>query len=37
MYGHTYSKSMDQPGKRANPVRSQLNRENWYFLVRVRG
>ena len=35
MFGHTYS--MDQPGKRANPVRGQLKRENWYFLVRVRG
>ena len=37
MYGHTYSKSsMDQPGKVANPVRGQLNRENSYFPVRVR-
>ena len=27
MYGHTYSKSMDQPGKVANPARGQLNRE----------
>ena len=27
MYGHTYSKSMDQPGKVANPVRGQLNRK----------
>ena len=36
MYGHTYSKSMDQPGKVANPARGQLNRENEYFLVRVR-
>ena len=26
MYGHTYSKSMDQPGKVANPARGQLNR-----------
>ena len=28
-YGHTasYSKSMDQPGKVANPARGQLNRE----------
>ena len=26
MYGHTYSRSMDQPGKVANPAR-QLNRE----------
>ena len=25
MYGHTYSKSMDQPGKVANHVRCQLN------------
>ena len=28
MYGHTYSKSMDQPGKVASPARGQLNREN---------
>ena len=27
MYGHTYSKSMDQPGEVANPARGQLNRE----------
>ena len=27
MYGHRYSKSMDQPGKVANPARGQLNRE----------
>ena len=27
MYGHTYSKSMDQPGKVANPARGQLNRK----------
>ena len=26
MYGHTYSKSMDQPGKVASPARGQLNR-----------
>ena len=32
MYGHTYSKSMDQPGKVANPARGQLNRENEYFI-----
>ena len=25
MYGQTYSKSMDQPGKVANPARDQLN------------
>ena len=24
MYGHTYSKGMDQPGKVANPARGQL-------------
>ena len=35
MYGHTYSKSMDQPGKVASPARGQLNRENEYFPVRV--
>ena len=31
-----YSKSMEQPGKVANPVRGQLNRENEYFPVRAR-
>ena len=36
MYDHTYSKSMDQPGKVADPVRGQLNRENEHFPVRVR-
>ena len=36
MYGHTYSQSMDQPGKVANPALGQLNRENEYFPVRVR-
>ena len=36
MYGHTYSKSMDKPGKVANPACGQLNRENEYFPVRVR-
>ena len=35
MYGHTYSKSMDQPGKVASPARGQLNRKNEYFSVRV--
>ena len=25
MYGHKYSKSMDQPGKVANPARGELN------------
>ena len=28
MYDHTYSKSMDQPGKVANPARGQLSKEN---------
>ena len=32
----TYSKSMDHPGKVANPARSQLNRGNEYIAVRVR-
>ena len=32
----TYNKRMDQPGKVANPVRGQLNRENEYFPVRAR-
>ena len=36
MYSHTYSKSMDQPGKVASPARGQLNRENEDFPVRVR-
>ena len=36
MYGHTYSKGMDQPGKVASPARGQLNRKNEYFPVRVR-
>ena len=36
IYSHTYSKSMDQPGKVASPARGQLNRENGYFPVRVR-
>ena len=36
MYGHTYSYSMEQPGKVANPARGQLNRKNEYFRVRVR-
>ena len=36
MYGRTYSKNMDQPGKVANPARGQLNRENESFPVRVR-
>ena len=36
MYGHTYSKSMDQPEKVANPARGELNRANKYFPVPVR-
>ena len=32
MYGHTYSKSMDRPGKAANPARGQLNRKMNVFL-----
>ena len=35
MCGHTYSNSMDQPGKGANPARGQLNKENGYISVRV--
>ena len=35
-YDYTYSKSMDQPGKVANPARGQLNRENKHFPDRVR-
>ena len=31
-----YSKSMDQPGKVANPARGQLNRENEHSPVPVR-
>ena len=40
MYGHTCSKSMDQPGKVASPARGQLNRkkkENFPVRVRARG
>ena len=32
MYGHTFSKSIDQPGKVANPARGQLNRKNEFFI-----
>ena len=35
-YGHTHSKSMDQPGKVANPARGQLNRENIFRCPRWR-
>ena len=34
MYGHTHSKSMDQPGQVASPARGQLNRRNKYFPLR---
>ena len=33
VYGHTYSKNMDLPGKVASPARGQLNRKNEYFPV----
>ena len=33
LYGHTYSKSMDQPGEVANPARGRLNKEGEYFPV----
>ena len=36
IYRHTYSMSMDQPGKVANAARGQLNKENEYFPVRAR-
>ena len=36
MYGHTYSKSMDQPGKVASPARGHLNKKKQYFPVLVR-
>ena len=36
MYGHTYSQSLDQPGKVANPARGQLNRENEFPCPRSR-
>ena len=36
MYGHTCSKSMDQPGKVVNPARGPLNKKNNYFSVPVR-
>ena len=32
MYGHTFSKNKDQPGKVANPAYGQLNRENDFSL-----
>ena len=32
MYGLTYSNSMKQPDKVANPARGRLNRENEMFL-----
>ena len=35
MYGHTFSKSMDQPVKVASPARGQQNGKNENFPVRV--
>ena len=35
VYGHTYSKIMDQPGKVANPARGQPDRENEYYNGRL--
>ena len=35
LYGHTESKSMDQPGKVASPARGQLNRKNEHVPVRA--
>ena len=35
MYGDTYSKSMDQPGKVTSPARGQLNKECEYSPVLV--
>ena len=35
MYGHTHSKSIDQPGKIANSARGEPNRENEYVPFRV--
>ena len=34
-YGHTYSRSKDQPGEATNSARGQLDRENEYFPVPV--
>ena len=36
VWSHTYSKSMDQPGKVTNSARCPINRGNSYFPVRVR-
>ena len=33
MYRHTYSNSVDQPGKVASPARGQLNGENEYSSI----
>ena len=32
VWSHIWQNRMDQPGKVANPVRGQLNRENEYFI-----
>ena len=36
MYGHTYSKNIDQPCKVSHHASGQLNRENELFPARVR-
>ena len=36
IYGYTYSKTINQPGKVANPARGELNKGNQYFPARVR-
>ena len=36
MYGHTHSKSMDQPGKVANPARGQLSREKHFCMYIIK-
>ena len=35
VWSHTYGKSMEQPGKVANPARGQLSRGNEDLRVRV--
>ena len=36
MYGDTYIKNIDEPGKVVSLARGQMNKENEYFPVRVR-
>ena len=33
VYGHTFSKSMDQPGKVANPARGELNQQGKLIIL----